>query len=241
MSLVMKRWLIVLTGVLGLALIALVAWRIWRVREQQHRNNALWEAVEKGDLYTVTTLLDRGADPNTSEYDVLDRRYRTTIPAALMRLIGREPRYNIDPATNKYTADPRVDGNWATRQKWNTVLWLATHRGRADIVRALVAKSARDESTGYLQTALMWAAEEGYKDIVESLIANGSDVNATDDFGYTALDGAVMRGEMEIAEILLRNGANGDKHAWPNAEARGSKVSLPQYPQRTVASELPER
>jgi ankyrin repeat protein len=39
----------------------------------------------------------------------------------------------------------------------------------------------------------MWAAERGYLDIAQSLLAGRSDVNATNDFGDTALDGAAMQ------------------------------------------------
>ena len=43
---------------------------------------------------------------------------------------------------------------------------------------------------------------------VKLAIANGSDVNAKDEFGSTPLDGAVYDGHREIAELLIANGAN---------------------------------
>ena len=174
-------------------------------------------------------LLDQGANPNVNEYQVLDRRHRMGIGAIITRLRGREPRYNVDPKSGRWTSDPRVAGNWTSRQKWNTVLWLATDANRPDIVRALVAAGAKDQATGYLETALMWAASAGHEDIVRSLLANGSDVNATDDFGDTALDGAVMKGDVEIVRLLLQHGADPNKRdplAHAQAAGHSAIVSL---------------
>jgi ankyrin repeat protein len=217
-----RRLRLLLIGTLALALIGAAVWMLYRAIQEKQRNVALWEAVGSGNLSAVTSLLNEGADPNTNEYQVLDFRYGTGIAARLIRLCGREPSYNQDSKTSQWTADPRVPGNWTTRQKWNTVLWLATDKERPDIVRALCARGATDKATGYLNTALMWAAERGYLDIAQSLLAGGSDVNATNDFGDTALDGAAMQGDIEMTKLLLRNGADISRGgALLHAKARG--------------------
>ena len=203
-----RRLRLTLIGTLALVLIGAVVWTFCRAIQRQQRNVALWEAVQSGNLSAVTSLLNEGADPNTNEYQVLDFQHCTGTAAILTRLRGREPSYNQDPKTNRWTADPRVPGNWTSRQKWNTVLWLATEKERPDIVRALITRGATDKATGYLATALMWAAERGCLDIAQSLLAGGSDVNATNDFGDTALDGAAMQGDVEMTKLLLRNGAD---------------------------------
>jgi ankyrin repeat protein len=197
---------------------------LYRVHRQNQLNLALWKAVEIGNLLDVTLLLDRGADPNTNEYQVLDSQHGKGIAALMTRLFGRKPSYNLDPTTSKWTADPRVPGNWTQRQKWNSALWLATENERPDIVRTLVAKGAKDQATGYLNTALMWATARGHRDIVKSLLAGGSDVNAANDFGDTALDGAVMRGDIEIVKLLLQHGADINRSdALALAKARGQQ------------------
>jgi len=58
-------------------------------------------------------------------------------------------------------------------------------------------------------TALMWAAGNGYNDVVRLLLERGADPNATSDMaGYTALMCAATRGKKETMEILLEHGAN---------------------------------
>jgi ankyrin repeat protein len=218
-----------LAAALVAALLAAAAWMLVRASAQNRRNDALWEAVDRGDLSAVTSLLDQGADPNTNEYQVLDARHRSGVAAILTRLRGREPRYNQDPRTNQWTADPRVGGNWTSRQKWNTVLWLATDKERPEIARALIAAGAQDKATGYLSTALMWAAERGHTDLVRSLLDQGSDVNATNDFGDTALDGAAALGHIEIARLLLQHGADinrGNSLAHARANGHPAMVEL---------------
>ncbi len=48
----------------------------------------------------------------------------------------------------------------------------------------------------------------GFNKMVKYLIKNGADVNAVDEFGWTALMHICARGCKEIAETLLENGAN---------------------------------
>ena len=214
-------------GLLALALMGVMAWTVYHANQQGARNVALWEAVNRGDRSTVLSLLDRGADPNTNEYEILDFQYRRGMAALMARVRGRELRYNQDPETGQWTSDPRVAGNWTQRQKWNTVLWLATDRDYPDIARALIAKGATDQATGYLDTALMWAAARGYRDIVQSLLAGGSDVNARNDFGDTALDGAATQGDIEIARLLLQNGAQISRsNALAHARAGGHEAMV---------------
>lgn len=57
-------------------------------------------------------------------------------------------------------------------------------------------------------TALMWAAFEGHKDMVEMLIAEGADINASSNKSETALSIALKSEHHDIAELLINNGAN---------------------------------
>ncbi|MCL4361833.1 ankyrin repeat domain-containing protein [Candidatus Dependentiae bacterium] len=56
-------------------------------------------------------------------------------------------------------------------------------------------------------TALIWAARKGYKDIVELLLNEGADINATTNLGMTALAWAKIYEQKEIVEFLRNRGA----------------------------------
>lgn len=65
---------------------------------------------------------------------------------------------------------------------------------------------ARDGSDR--QTALVFAANRGYADVVRMLITRGANINAQDDKGWTALSEASYRGRHDVVEFLLENGAS---------------------------------
>lgn len=64
---------------------------------------------------------------------------------------------------------------------------------------------ARDTSGG---TPLHMAAASGHGGVVEVLVAQGADVNATTSNGVTPLHLAASLGHREVAELLLANGAD---------------------------------
>ena len=57
------------------------------------------------------------------------------------------------------------------------------------------------------ETPLHDAAYGGQKEIVELLIAEGADVNAKKEDGYTPLDEAIINDETETADLLRKHGA----------------------------------
>lgn len=61
-----------------------------------------------------------------------------------------------------------------------------------------------------LSTALMFAAERGFLDIVKRLQAAGADINHNNKFGFTALHAAANANRSEVVKYLLDNGAKVD-------------------------------
>jgi uncharacterized protein len=72
---------------------------------------------------------------------------------------------------------------------------------------------------GFAPLAL--AAFFGQRDAVEWLLAHGADVNTVSKnaSGYTALTGAVARGDAEIVRLLLKHGANANHRYGPGYSA----------------------
>ena len=64
------------------------------------------------------------------------------------------------------------------------------------------------------------AADEGNIEVVKQHLADGTDVNAKNDFGSTPLIAAALEGHKEIAELLISEGAD------VNAKAQESALGL---------------
>lgn len=88
----------------------------------------------------------------------------------------------------------------------------ACEQGNIDFVRAALEhnKSLANARNEYDKTALMRAATEGQKDIVELLIDNGADVNIADECEITPLMWAVGSKEdfPDVVKLLLEAGAD---------------------------------
>nr|ABP99025.1 putative ankryin repeat protein [Fremyella diplosiphon Fd33] len=63
----------------------------------------------------------------------------------------------------------------------------------------------------------MWAATEGYFDIVELLLAHNADVNVKNPAGYTALMFAAESDRSQIVSLLLDSGADIGDAFWQDA------------------------
>lgn len=89
--------------------------------------------------------------------------------------------------------------------------FIATTNGNLPEVKRLLKKDStllnvRDEATDFC--GLDMAVINGHEEVVEFLIQNGANVNATDFQGYTALHSAVKCGHKNIVRYLLDHKAN---------------------------------
>lgn len=121
---------------------------------------------------------------------------------------------------------------------WTPLLHAAAH-GHADVLRYLLTHGADANVKARAgQTALTEAilgpifhhGREGHRDAtVQVLLVHGANVNLPGRFGWTPLMTAVLRGDAEVARLLLRNGADAsvkDDHghtAWHYAQERGEQ------------------
>lgn len=87
-----------------------------------------------------------------------------------------------------------------------SVLAMAAMFNQPNIVKALLEKGADvNADDGTLITPIMFAAQEGYMDIVKLLLQHKADLSRKDKNGETAFDKAIKNNHKKIAEQLIVN------------------------------------
>ena len=91
-----------------------------------------------------------------------------------------------------------------------TALLEAVRNNDLESCRALIASGVdiNEVSGSPERTALIYAAEYGYREIVALLIQFGADVSAQADEGLSALYLASVEGKVEVVDMLLQAGAS---------------------------------
>lgn len=86
----------------------------------------------------------------------------------------------------------------------------AAKDGDLDTIKKLLKKDKKllDSGNRLDQSALIIAAYQGHKEIVEFLLKKKTNVNKQDGFGATALHMAIANNQAEVAAILMSKGAN---------------------------------
>lgn len=86
-----------------------------------------------------------------------------------------------------------------------TPLREAVRRGHTEIVKFLLKRGAEVDVKDNLEgnTALIWAAFIGKKEICKLLLDNGANVNAVNDMGETAYDLAWKNGRKDCCQLLI--------------------------------------
>lgn len=181
----------------------------------------LLRASAKGDLETVTKLLNEGADTNAA-----DMHGRTALIEAAWG--GKED--VVELLINKGAEVNAADSSGYT------ALMRASEEGLLSIVKILVKKGADVNVRGKVRgtTALMLASENGHKEVISFLIEHGAKVNAIDQYEETALARAYRTNQTEAAQLLESKGGRGkperstfsisDKELKPY-----TKATLPQW------------
>ena len=140
-------------------------------------------AALSGNQETIELLITRGADINVKGL------LGVSLEVAAMRAMFS----HISEFESKKLSDEQAE---------QMMMEAFKSQSSSESMKFLLAKGAKiDNDTLFL------AAEMGMKEIIESAIAKGIDLNVKDDDGTTALWYAKDKGHTEIAELLQKHGA----------------------------------
>lgn len=150
-------------------------------------------AVNRGDAFLVSQLLQNGADPTSK-----DENNETAANKA--EKLGLD--YLVQLLDNPQRLDLIIQGT-------STPLVDAVNGKKVSAVAAIL-KNGADVNLrfGNGSTALMSAAQTGQKEVVKILLDKGAEVNAKNGSNSTALMYAVAAGNLDVAKMLLQAGAN---------------------------------
>jgi ankyrin repeat protein len=90
----------------------------------------------------------------------------------------------------------------------NAQLIQAATDGNLAATQALLAEDANvNVRDNFGATALMWATQNAYTEVIKFLLEKGADVNTKTNNGITALGAARMAGHTDIVQLLEKAGA----------------------------------
>lgn len=154
------------------------------------KNAPLLDAVAKGDLSEVRTLIARGEDA-----DGRDIEGKTALINAGWR---------GDPTMVGSLIEVGADPDVIDKAGRSAINW-ASSNGHAEVVQRLIKSGVEmdvPDDTG--RTALIRATINGHADVVKALVAGGARIDAKDKSRQSAIDYAKKQGYEDIVRILTQ-------------------------------------
>jgi uncharacterized protein len=150
-------------------------------------------AAQEGDTATVTSLLQRGMDTNTTDKD----------GNTLLMLAARGGYASLVDLLLKYKASYLKSNRFG-----DDAMLLAALNGCLDCVRSLEKAGAPLDREQPGWTPLLYAAFAGHTDIAAYLLDHDADVDAQSANGLTALMVAARNGHKDTVVLLLKHEAD---------------------------------
>lgn len=160
-------------------------------------------AVQRNDPATVTSLLQRGFDPNSRDPN---GQVGLTLAAQAQSW----------PVAQALLAHPGADVN-ALNGAGESALMLAALKGELAWCRRLVERGARIQQPGW--SPIHYAATGSNVQTVEFLLSKGADINAASPNGSTPLMMAARYGSEDSVNLLLGRGADVTRRNERNLQA----------------------
>ncbi|WP_066709610.1 ankyrin repeat domain-containing protein [Curvibacter delicatus] len=149
-------------------------------------------AILKDDVPVVSSLLERGFDPNTPN-PAGDRALLIALRVGSTKVIP------------VLLAQPKLDVEARNRQD-ESALMIASLKGMTDMAGLLLDKGADVNKPGW--TPLHYAATGGHLQIMQLLLDNHAYIDAASPNGSTPLMMAAMYGTPSAVKLLLEAGAD---------------------------------
>jgi ankyrin repeat protein len=171
----------------------------------------------------IRLLVDAGADPRESSFDLMEAalRWSDGRTGDLLRAYGlpygpREMvtfnRVNEVKCAVKEAPGilkDRFRGPWSSSGEDATLLAIAVYRGYLEMSEVLIESGAQLDSVAYPGfTLLHLAALNGDAEIIRLLVAHGLDVNAVNAYSHTPLNTQLWRANPQAVAALLEAGAD---------------------------------
>jgi len=213
----LNKWIISSTFILLFSSIILLTYsRFNKYFFIKDINEALVDAIGKGDMPKIKILIENGADVNAhvNGYTILTKSFRYPYPNK--RLFSRKPILKLTPLEKEekiYEILEMLVENGANVNSLDKSGDAPIHCALSkpfydynEITRMLIEKGADvNIKNSYGNTPLHLCRN---LEIAELLIKNGADVNAKGERGNTPLHDAAEYNKLEVAELLIKNGAD---------------------------------
>lgn len=174
--------------------VSALGWGAWGLAQAGSYDD-FFTAIRRDDAGAITALLRRGFDPNTVD--------AKGVPALVLAL-----QLESFKAFDALLQAPALKVD-QTNPQGESALMLAAIKGYLDLARALVAKDADVNKTGW--TPLHYAASgttQDAKAMVALLLEENAYIDAASPNGTTPLMMAVRYGPGDVARLLVQEGAD---------------------------------
>jgi len=217
-------------------------------RDEEALGQELCKACAKGDLDTVTRLVESQASVNSLMYDRRSALHLASAEGHLEIVKFLVERKADVRAKDRWGADALKDALRGNHTKVSTLLkekgalgltdehsdhsmtmgekmCNAASKGDLEEIKRLVAKGASVNACDYdRRSALHLAAAEGHDEVVAFLVIYGANVNCKDRWGGDPLKDAIRGGHTQVQSILREAGGRGEQDDHSDHKDHGDRM-----------------
>lgn len=200
-------------------------------KEQKQRNVDLLDAVMNGDVESAKKLIEMGGDIEYCDSEKQEPMLQIAIKKSDKEMVSL---LLDNGADENCVCNGKTPLDFATNEEIITLLKSKGAKTKAELEAEAEESRKKYQMQIMLNENLITAIQKNAIDIVESLIAQGADVNYSTMEGNSPLTFAISKGNMDILKLLLKNGADPNKK---NHTLGGGEVSAVTYARYKVRDE----